>query len=129
MPKFNFNKAIAPFSMDNWGGAVAKGVNAVGRAASGVSRGVGGAVRGVESAAGRAMSGAGNAIKNAVPGAKMFQQHANQIKSYKKGGKVKKTGLAKLHKGERVLNVAQTKKFERMKKKVFNIKSYGINKK
>lgn len=30
--------------------------------------------------------------------------------SYKKGGKVKKTGVYKLHKGERVLNRKQTKK-------------------
>jgi hypothetical protein len=30
--------------------------------------------------------------------------------SYKKGGKVKKTGLAKVHKGEKVLTVAQQKK-------------------
>src|SRR5579859_7800231 len=33
--------------------------------------------------------------------------------SYKKGGKVKKTGAYKLHKGERVLNPKQTKKFEK----------------
>ena len=32
--------------------------------------------------------------------------------SYKKGGKVKKTGLYHLHKKERVLNPKQTKKFE-----------------
>ena len=32
--------------------------------------------------------------------------------SYKKGGKVKKTGLYRLHKKERVLNPKQTKKFE-----------------
>jgi hypothetical protein len=32
--------------------------------------------------------------------------------SYKKGGKVKKTGAYKLHKNERVLNAKQTKKFE-----------------
>ena len=37
--------------------------------------------------------------------------------SYKKGGKVKKTGLAKLHKGERVLNKKQTKKFDKKKTK------------
>ena len=35
------------------------------------------------------------------------------IKSYKKGGKIKKTGLAYLHEGERVLNVKQTKSFEK----------------
>ena len=31
---------------------------------------------------------------------------------YKKGGKVKKTGVYKLHKAERVLNAKQTKKFD-----------------
>lgn len=33
-----------------------------------------------------------------------------ELKGYKKGGKVKKTGPALLHKGERVLTVKQTKK-------------------
>ena len=39
-----------------------------------------------------------------------------KVPSYKKGGKVKKTGLAKLHKGERVLNTKQTKKYEKTMK-------------
>lgn len=39
-----------------------------------------------------------------------------QPSSYKKGGKVKKTGMAKVHKGERVLTKAQTKKLEKSKK-------------
>lgn len=47
--------------------------------------------------------------------------------SFKKGGKVKKTGAYKLHKGERVLNPTQTKKFEAAKKKFFGIKKYGKN--
>lgn len=47
------------------------------------------------------------------------------LDSMKKGGKIKKTGIYKLHKGERVLNAKQTQRFEKMKKKVFNIKSYG----
>ena len=47
------------------------------------------------------------------------------IRGYKKGGKVKKTGIAKVHKGERVLTKKQAKKFdakkyEKVKKKVFN---------
>jgi hypothetical protein len=42
-------------------------------------------------------------------------QGANKaIKSYKKGGKIKRTGIVKVHKGERVLNPKQTKKFEKM---------------
>lgn len=36
-----------------------------------------------------------------------------QPSSYKKGGKVRKTGKAKVHKGERVLTVKQTKKFDK----------------
>lgn len=126
--KFNFNKAIAPLSMDNWGGAIDKGVKAVSGAAKGIGRSVGGAVKGIESMAGKATGGVGRAISNAVPGQAMFQKHANQIKSYKKGGKVKKTGLANLHKGERVLKVSDAKKFEKMKRKVFGIKNYGKNK-
>lgn len=35
------------------------------------------------------------------------------IGSYKKGGKVKKTGVYRLHKKERVLNPKQAKKFEK----------------
>jgi len=35
------------------------------------------------------------------------------LKEYKKGGMVKKTGPAKLHKGERVLTVKQTKAFNK----------------
>lgn len=33
--------------------------------------------------------------------------------SYKKGGKVRKTGLALVHKGERVLTVKQAKKYKK----------------
>jgi hypothetical protein len=36
--------------------------------------------------------------------------------TYKKGGKVKKTGLAKVHKGERVLTKKQNKKYESRKR-------------
>ena len=36
--------------------------------------------------------------------------------SFKKGGKVKKTGVYNLHKGERVLNVKQTKKLKGLAK-------------
>ena len=35
------------------------------------------------------------------------------VPSYKKGGKVRKTGLARLHKGERVLNKSQAKRYSR----------------
>lgn len=33
--------------------------------------------------------------------------------SYKRGGKVRKTGMAKVHKGERVLTKAQAKKYRK----------------
>jgi hypothetical protein len=33
--------------------------------------------------------------------------------SYKRGGKVKRTGLARVHKGERVLTRAQAKRYKR----------------
>jgi len=36
-----------------------------------------------------------------------------QPNTYKKGGKVKKSGMAKVHKGERVLNSKQTRTFEK----------------
>jgi hypothetical protein len=38
------------------------------------------------------------------------QQTLDEMKGYKRGGKVKATGPAKLHKGERVLTVKQAKK-------------------
>jgi len=38
----------------------------------------------------------------------------NPIPGYKKGGKVKRTGLAKVHKGELVLTAAMTKKLQKM---------------
>ena len=41
------------------------------------------------------------------------RKQLEELKGYKKGGMVKKTGPAKLHKGERVLTVAQTKAFNK----------------
>lgn len=38
------------------------------------------------------------------------QKTGGYAPSYKRGGKVKKTGIAKLHKGERVLTVRQARK-------------------
>jgi len=35
------------------------------------------------------------------------------VPSYKRGGRVRKTGLAKLHKGEKVLTKGQAKRFRR----------------
>jgi hypothetical protein len=39
------------------------------------------------------------------------------VPSYKKGGKVRKTGLARLHKGERVLNKRQAKQYKKSRGK------------
>lgn len=39
-----------------------------------------------------------------------------EVPKYHKGGKVRKTGVARLLKGERVLSRAQTKKFDRAKR-------------
>lgn len=50
---------------------------------------------------------AGRAINNRVLGAITGQ-------SFAKGGLVKKTGLAKVHKGERVLTAAQARKIKAM---------------
>jgi len=50
-----------------------------------------------------------------------FVPPKGNLKGYKKGGKVTKTGPAKLHKGERVLTKKQTKKYDEEKfKKKFN---------
>ncbi len=51
-----------------------------------------------------------------------FPNVTKTIPHFKKGGKVKKTGLAKVHKGERVLTAKQNALYERMRKKVFGLK-------
>lgn len=43
------------------------------------------------------------------------QKIQNMFDSYKKGGKVKRTGLAYLHKGERVVTRAKTEALEKKK--------------
>lgn len=52
----------------------------------------------------------GKDARSAVEKYKQELEAAKKMDSYKKGGMVKKTGPAKLHKGERVLTVAQAKK-------------------
>lgn len=37
--------------------------------------------------------------------------------SYKRGGRVRRTGLARVHKGERVLTVKQAKRYRRSKRR------------
>jgi len=45
--------------------------------------------------------------------ARLRNETAAEPDSYKKGGKVRKTGIARVHRGERVLTVKQTKKADR----------------
>jgi hypothetical protein len=59
----------------------------------------------------RAISGAG--VKN-INAASDAYASPNPIPGYKKGGKVKRTGLAKVHKGELVLTAAMTKKLHKL---------------
>ena len=51
---------------------------------------------------------------NYVDAAAAFNQYKNQraLQGYKKGGKVRRTGLALVHKGEKVLTKAQQKKLK-----------------
>lgn len=51
------------------------------------------------------------------------------IGGFKKGGKVKKTGAYKLHKGERVLNKKQSKKFNAGAFESARRKHFGMGKK
>ena len=81
------------------------------------------------------VGGIGKAAKAVYKGTvgnalKVDDRHNSIIRSkpgsYKKGGKVKKTGMAKVHKGERVLTKKQTKKFDAKKfesarKKLYNL--------
>ena len=60
-----------------------------------------------------AVSKRGKAAGKALEGMTESPGSSMGIASYKKGGKVRKTGPARLHKGERVLNKKQTKKYEK----------------
>jgi len=55
-------------------------------------------------------------VKRDPKGAKQLIEFMKHPKGYKKGGKVKKTGIYKLHKGERVLTKKQQKKLKKNKK-------------
>ena len=59
----------------------------------------------------RAISG--GAVKNINASADAYAS-PNPIPGFKKGGKVKRTGLAKVHKGELVLTAAMTKKLHKL---------------
>jgi hypothetical protein len=59
----------------------------------------------------RAISGAG--VKN-INAASDAYASPNPIPGYKKGGKVKKTGLAVVHKGEVVLTASQAKMLKKL---------------
>lgn len=54
----------------------------------------------------------GNTFRNAVGG-----KFGRNIPSYKKGGNVKKTGMAYLHKGERVITKSKSRALSKAKSK------------
>jgi hypothetical protein len=55
-------------------------------------------------------------------GISQFVKPYGKLKAYKKGGKVKKTGPAKVHKGERVLTKKQNAKYEKTRKNLYGLK-------
>ena len=55
----------------------------------------------------------GGAVKNINASADAYAS-PNPIPGFAKGGKVKRTGLAKVHKGELVLTAAMTKKLHKL---------------
>jgi hypothetical protein len=57
------------------------------------------------------------AQKQTTTPAKPTSKPTAKPSSYKKGGTVQKTGMAKVHKGEKVLTVAQVKAAKKKKKK------------
>ena len=63
-----------------------------------------------------------------APKARRLTKKAEPIGSFKKGGPVKKTGLYKLHKGERVLTVKQKNEYMRLKRKHPATKPCGCHK-
>lgn len=57
--------------------------------------------------------GAGGDVPQPSGATTSWSPTAISVPSYKKGGRVRKTGLAKLHRGERVLNKRQEKRYEK----------------
>lgn len=56
-------------------------------------------------------------LKRAKTKAGESMNRNKMMPSYKRGGKVKRTGAARLHKGEQVLNTKQAKRYRRGKGK------------
>lgn len=56
------------------------------------------------------MTGKNDKVDISTLGLKKKDEQLNLVGSYKKGGMIKKTGTAKVHKGERVLTAKQNKK-------------------
>ena len=57
--------------------------------------------------------GPGGSAAPKITSADEMGAETSGVPSYKKGGKVRKTGLARLHKGERVLNKSQAKRYSK----------------
>jgi len=71
-------------------------------------------VKSAAKAAGRSLSESG---QRAISEARSEAASRIGAVQYKRGGKVRHTGLAKLHKGERVIPAGKRKKVERMMRK------------
>lgn len=76
-------------------------------------------VKGGLAAAGQSMSERGTAMIDSVrDGAMADMNRQNPVPSYRKGGSVRKTGLARVHKGEFVVPAKKARKAKRMLKRV-----------
>ena len=61
-------------------------------------------------------------FNNLLPNAPVDASQNDNYEKFKNGGIVKKTGLALVHKGERVLSLKQKKKYEEDKKELSKLK-------
>jgi hypothetical protein len=78
---------------------------------SNIGKKISSAAKGVASDVGggsKSSSGSGRSARSDVS----YNQNVD-VPSYKHGGRVKRTGMAKVHRGERVLNSKQTRKYDR----------------
>lgn len=75
--------------------------------------GYAGAMVGALASAAKSGKGKGDDTSDTKISTVPYEPSRIDIPSYKKGGRVRKTGLAKLHRGERVLNKRQEKRYEK----------------
>jgi len=81
---------------------------------------VGGFATGLSSGAGAEISGNAPSKDDSKDNSKEMESERFSASaappSYKRGGKVKRSGKARVHKGERVLTKAQAKRYEKRKR-------------